>query len=133
MKRVVCMVHCCFVPLTMGLFFFVGGAQLFSAAGFVGSAESLAVQKSVSDIPYWLLMAWEGAAVFCWLGKTRLTRVYSLFWLTLALLLYWIMHWFLLRGGTRSVRAGRFFGFCGNWQGKRRGRGDVHFGVCVGR
>ena len=114
MKRVVCMVHCYFALLTMGLFFFVGGAKLFSASGFVGSAESLAVQDSLFGIPYWLLMAWEEMAVFCWLGKIRLTRVYSLFWSTLALLLYLILHWFSASKGACSVRSGRFFGFCGN-------------------
>ena len=118
MKRVAWMVHCCFVPLTAALFFFVGGAKLLSAFGFVGSAESLNVSDPVFGVPYWLLMAWAGTAeagtaVFCWLSKIRLHRVYSLFWLTLALLLYRTMHWFFASGESCPCGLGVFLDFVG--------------------
>ena len=54
-----------FCAVDDGVVLFVGGAKLFSASGFVGSAESLAVQDSLFGIPYWLLMEWEEMAVFC--------------------------------------------------------------------
>ena len=96
MKRVVCMIHYYLIFVDDGVVLFVGEAKLLNAPGFVGSAKSLAVPDPVFDILYWFLMAWTrmveaGAAVFCWFSKIRLHGVYSLFWLTLALLLYRMM------------------------------------------
>ncbi len=118
MKLAAFVAHCCLTPLTAVLFFLVGGAKLLSAFGFVGSAKSLSVPDPVFGIPFWLLMVWAGtaevaAAVFCLLSKIRLHRVYSLFWLTLALLLYRTMYWFSTPGEPCPCGVGAFLDFVG--------------------